>query len=184
MLCRYAAQRRWQGKAARTVLAPNIERAPPWALELQRVVARGRLAEGGGAKLVSSGFWVGGRLVLGVNHGLHLLLSPSSLHRAMLHGCAEHNALAALLAQGLRVEDVEHVALYSEVSGDHLFPCLSCSRLLRSVAEAKGNSLSLHLLTSSSHLPHGHIQPSPPPPGAVSRFRNDPIDVSAWVLGM
>ncbi|KAJ9457007.1 hypothetical protein DIPPA_33495 [Diplonema papillatum] len=140
-----------------------------------------------------------GSVVTGVNSMLHRALAPAPMvfHKKMLHGCAEHNAVAALAAQGLDIRTIRNVALYAEdyprdrhAAFDPI-PCITCAKLIRAVAEERSietldadATLAVHLIRPSEQLPAGYVIATRPQPRAVGRLLHDSISVHSWLMGV
>ena len=166
--------------------------APGWVTQLRTLVRTSReTGESGGGRLVSCGIVLaGGRVVHGVNFAVHRALTPTALSKRMLHGCAEHNAVAATLAQGLSAESIQHIAIYAECRADHAdkptLPCLHCARIIRAIADniTPKALLQVHLISPDVNQKEAFISKQKVCKEGLSRLDHDRIRISAWLMGV
>eukprot|EP00754_Rhynchopus_humris_P047101 Rhum_TRINITY_DN6631_c0_g1::Rhum_TRINITY_DN6631_c0_g1_i1::g.20628::m.20628 len=176
------------------LLAGEHLSVPAWMSQLRLVVerARGAAEARGGSidgRVVTCGVVASEATVRGVNFALHEVLAPAGLERNMLHGCAEHNALAAALAQGLDLSTVTSLALYAEnsdkVATEAPVPCTSCARKILKVADCVSHgSMAVHLLTPCTSLAKGTMAPAPPCVKAGERLRHPSITLHSWYIAV
>eukprot|EP01059_Diplonema_ambulator_P002389 TRINITY_DN12044_c0_g1_i1.p1 TRINITY_DN12044_c0_g1~~TRINITY_DN12044_c0_g1_i1.p1 ORF type:complete len:184 (+),score=22.68 TRINITY_DN12044_c0_g1_i1:518-1069(+) len=171
-----------------------VRKAPEWMTGLRGMVLRGRERSSGEDRTwVACSVVMGDVVIKGVSHGLYEVMNPivAGGKLKMLHGCAEHNAIAAAAAQGHDLSTIDHIALYAEHSErfhpTSPIPCSSCTNLLLTLARSLPNTtqpISLNLLTPCPFTPHGCIVTSPVPIEAAKRLAHPLLDIRAWRMGV
>ena len=163
--------------------------APQWIGDLRILIKKGRengVSETG--RIVTCGVLFGDSVVKGICFKLHEVMSPKCVHKKMLHGCAEHNALAAGFAQGYSASQIKELAIYSECSdrcssSESSIPCDACTRLLRSLAATRNTPFTVHLVNPSTTIPFGHVEVCPVHPKS-SKLQHPNINIEAWSMGV